>query len=116
MCQRSPTRLASSGEGHFHLSTQVFLQTSGSAHFRFPDGQLLLQAGQALVVPTRLLHLETVGSSDLGAPFRNVMISAEQGSLSCHPGHDAGSGIAAALHQEGRAHPQAMRVQADSAT
>src|SRR5690349_6675640 len=37
------------GEGHFHLSPELFLQLEGWTDFAFPGQQLRLKAGEALV-------------------------------------------------------------------
>lgn len=98
------------GAGHFHLAAELFLQVSGWTLFRFPHGSLHLAAGEALVLPPRLLHAEVVGSDGADAPFCNVVVYAEGPSLACHLAHEAEPGRPGILHLESSRHAQAMRV------
>lgn len=52
------TRWTTRGAGHLHLNPELFLQVQGHTEFRFPEGQLTLRAGQALLMPPKLLHDE----------------------------------------------------------
>lgn len=109
---RLPTRpdgLVTRGEGHFHVAPELFLQLSGWTRFRFPHGELLLQAGEALLVPPQLLHAEQVGAAP-GERFCNVVIYATGDALTCHFAHEAEPGVPGILHLEARRHPQAARV------
>lgn len=45
------TRWTTRGAGHLHLNPELFLQVQGHTEFRFPEGQLTLRAGQALLMP-----------------------------------------------------------------
>ncbi len=99
------------GEGHFHLAPELFLQLAGWTRFRFPHGELQLSAGEALLLPPKLLHAETVGASAGGEAFGNLVIYAEAATLTCHLAHEASPGRPAILHLEASRHPQALRVQ-----
>ena len=98
------------GAGHFHLATELFLQVSGWTRFRFPHGEFTLEAGQALVVPPRLLHDEAVGSAGTDAPFGNLVVYAEGPAMTCHLAHEAEPGRPGILHLEASSHAQAARV------
>jgi AraC-like DNA-binding protein len=98
------------GDGHFHLAAELFLQVSGWTLFRFPHGSLRLSAGEAMVLPPRLLHAEEVGGEGAAAPFCNVVVYAEGPSLTCHLAHEAEPGRPGILHLETSQHAQAMRV------
>ena len=104
-----PVNGVSRGEGHFHLASELFLQVSGWTLFRFPHAELKLSAGEALVLPPRLLHAERAGSES-EAPFCNVVIYAEGAALSCHLAHEAEPGRPGILHLEGHRHAQAPRI------
>jgi AraC-like DNA-binding protein len=101
-----PTR----GDGHFHLVPELFLQVAGWTRFRFPHAELELGPGEALVVPPRLLHDETVGSEDDGAPFCNIVVHAEGPAFTCHLAHEAAPGKPGILHLEVSNHPQAPLI------
>ena len=66
---------AGRGAGHLHLNAELFLQVQGFTDFRFPTGQVRLHAGEALVMPPKLLHDEHVG-----APPGEVAIRSGPGS------------------------------------
>ena len=51
--------------------------------FRFPSETLELGPGEILVVPPRVYHAETI-SADTNGEFRNVVLYADEGALSCH--------------------------------
>ncbi len=105
--------LVSGGRGHFHVQAELFLQQRGRTEFTFPNGALTLRPGEALVVPPQVLHEERV-SADGPAPdqaFRNVVVHADAGLLSCHLAHEAVPGLPDILHLEGRRHPEATRIQ-----
>lgn len=98
------------GDGHFHLAPELFVQLSGSTTFRFPQGMRVLGPGEALVLPPKLLHAEQVQADGPQRPFRNVVIYAEGGTLSCHLAHEAAPGLPGILHLESCRHAQATRV------
>ncbi|MFM2057501.1 MAG: hypothetical protein RLY71_1886 [Pseudomonadota bacterium] len=121
-----PLRLASpagalvaGGRGHFHLGAELFLQIAGHTDFTFPNGQLHLTAGQALLVPPKVLHDERVGPDAPDAPdgpapqqaFGNIVVYAEAGRLTCHLAHEARPGLPGILHLEGRHHAQVGHIQ-----
>ena len=106
-----PESAVARGAGHFHLAAELFLQVTGWTRFRFPHGELHLAAGEAAVLPPRLLHDEDVGCDATGAPFSNVVIYAEGAALTCHLAHEAEAGLPGILHLESSQHPQAARIQ-----
>jgi AraC-like DNA-binding protein len=99
------------GEGHFHLAPELFLQIDGSTTFRFPHGELVLGPGEALVLPTRLLHAEHVAPAADGGAFSNIVIYAEDGTMTCHLAHEREPGRPGILYLEARQHPQAQSIQ-----
>lgn len=99
------------GDGHFHLAPELFLQATGWTRFRFPHAELRLDAGEALLLPPKLLHAERVGAGADGAAFCNLVIYAEDSALSCHIAHEAEPGRPGIVHLEASRHPQAARVQ-----
>ena len=113
------------GAGHFHLAPELFLQVTGWTRFRLPHGEVLLQAGEALVMPPKLLHDERVGFGAAVAPqaaspagegagpsgFGNVVIYDDGSTLTCHVAHEAAEGRPGVLHLEARRQAQAGRVQ-----
>lgn len=100
------------GEGHFHLAPELFLQVSGWTRFGLPHGDVIVGPGEALLMPARLLHNETVGVADDGAPFRNIVVYADGRVLTCHLAHEHAVGEPGILYLEARQHPQAGRAQA----
>lgn len=104
------------GDGHFHLTPELFLQVGGWTRFRFPHGQQLLRAGQALVVPAQLRHAERVGGS-AGEPFCNLVLRADGPLVTLHLARErraaggAGLGQPGIAHLASRSHPQAQRLQ-----
>jgi AraC-like DNA-binding protein len=98
------------GDGHFHLAPELFLQVSGWTRFRFPHGEQLLPAGQALLIPARLLHAERVGADDTGEPFCNLVVQSDGQALTCHIAHEAAPGRPGILHLEASRHAQAARI------
>ena len=98
------------GEGHVHLAPELFLQVSGWTRFRFPQGELQLMAGEALVLPPKLMHAEIVGTGEAGEPFHNVVIYAEGEALTCHLAHEANPGRPDILHLEAVRDSQAQRI------
>lgn len=68
--------------GHFHLRAELFLQRRATTRFRFPGERLDLAPGEILVVPAQVYHAESVLSGS--GPFRNVVLYADEGTLSCH--------------------------------
>lgn len=77
------------GAGHFHLAPELFLQLEGRAHFTFPGEELRLEPGQALLVPPRVLHFETVLSDSIARPFANIVVYPNDTELTCHVSHEA---------------------------
>jgi AraC-like DNA-binding protein len=98
------------GEGHFHLAPELFLQVAGWTRFRWPHGELLLPAGQALLLPPRLLHAEQIGADGPGEVFRNLVVYADGTALSCHIAHEVAAGRPGILHLETSRHAHAARV------
>lgn len=104
--------LVARGDGHFHLAPELFLQVAGQTLFRLPHEEVLLRAGEALVMPAKLLHDEAVSAAG-PAPeqaFGNLVIYADSQALSCHLAHEAEPGVPGILHLEARRHPQAARI------
>ena len=98
------------GDGHFHLAAELFLQVAGWTEFRFPHTALLLRAGEALVLPPRLLHAEHIGGGTAAAPFCNVVVYAEGSALTCHLAHETAPATPGIQHLEAQRHAQAPRV------
>jgi AraC-like DNA-binding protein len=98
------------GDGHFHLAAELFLQVAGWTEFRFPHTTLRLRAGEALVLPPRLLHAERIGGGTAAAPFCNIVVYAEGPALTCHLAHEAEPGTPGIQHLEALRHAQAPRV------
>ncbi|MEO5793807.1 MAG: helix-turn-helix transcriptional regulator [Rhodoferax sp.] len=94
------------GEGHFHLVPELFLQTSGSTRFTLPHGPLALHAGEALLMPPRMLHAETAD----GADFSNIVVYADGTALTCHLATETTPGRPGIDHLESRQHPHAARI------
>lgn len=105
-----PADAAQRAEGHFHLAPELFVQLGGITTFRFPAGQRRLGPGEALLLPPQLLHAEQVEPGAAGEPFRNLVIYAEAGVLSCHLAHELRPGVPGVLHLEARRHAQAQPV------
>lgn len=99
------------GAGHLHLNSELFLQVHGHTEFRFPHGQVLLQAGEALVMPPKLLHDEWVAGGDL-QPFSNIVINADHQSMSIHLANEAKPGRPGNLYLETYQHVEAQRIEA----
>ena len=106
-----PAGMLPRGLGHFHLACELFVQISGWTLFRLPQGDLRLEAGQALLLPPRLLHDERVGAGSDGRRFENLVLYAEDGALRCHLAHEASSGVPGMLHLDMCRHAQATRIQ-----
>ena len=98
------------GEGHFHLAAELFLQVAGWTEFKFPHTTLRLAAGEALVLPPRLLHAERIGGGTAAAPFCNVVVYAEGPALTCHLAHEVEPGRPGIQHLEAQRHAQVPRV------
>ncbi|WP_367848457.1 helix-turn-helix transcriptional regulator [Rhodoferax sp. WC2427] len=94
------------GEGHFHLVPELFLQTGGSTCFTLPHGPLALRAGEALLMPPRMLHAETTVGSD----FSNIVVYADGTALTCHLATETSPGRPGIDHLESRQHPHAARI------
>jgi AraC-like DNA-binding protein len=86
--QRRPEAVPE-GRGHFHLAPELFLQVDGVAHFAFPGEELTLEPGQALVVPPRVLHFETIRDDDDAHPFANIVVYPNDTELTSHLSHEA---------------------------
>ncbi|WP_295958632.1 helix-turn-helix transcriptional regulator [Rhodoferax sp.] len=103
------------GEGHFHLVPELFLQTGGSTCFTLPHGPLALHAGEALLMPPRMLHAEAT----VGTAFSNIVVYADGTALTCHLATETSPGRPGIDHLESRQHPHAARIHdwlADAAT
>jgi AraC-like DNA-binding protein len=105
------TGWATRGAGHLHLNAELFLQVQGHTEFRFPQGQVTLQAGEALVMPPKLLHDEWVAGGD-GQPFSNLVIYADHQSMSCHLANEVKPGRPANLYLEVYPNVDAARIEA----
>lgn len=105
-----PCEISPRGEGHFHLTPELFLQLAGTTQFRFPHGALTLAPGQALLLPPKLLHAERVRAGGRREPFRNLVIAVDGATLCCHLAHEAEPGRPGILHLESSRHAQAPRV------
>jgi AraC-like DNA-binding protein len=99
------------GAGHLHLNAELFLQVQGYTEFRFPHGAVTLRAGEALVLPPKLLHDEWVGGAD-GLPFSNIVVYADHQSMSCHSANEARPGRPGNLFLETFQHVEAPRIEA----
>jgi len=71
--------------GHFHSSSELFLQLAGYTLFDFPDQSVRLDPGCALIVPPRVPHVERAGT--LGGSFRDIVVLVETENLFCHIAH-----------------------------
>nr|WP_315246575.1 helix-turn-helix transcriptional regulator [uncultured Albidiferax sp.] len=94
------------GEGHFHLVPELFLQTGGSTCFTLPHGPLALHAGEALLMPPRMLHSEATVGSD----FSNIVVYADGTALTCHLATETSPGRPGIDHLESRQHAHAARI------
>ncbi|QDL56837.1 AraC family transcriptional regulator [Rhodoferax aquaticus] len=101
---------AARGAGHFHLGAELFLQMQGYTEFRFPQGQVTLRAGEALLMPPKLLHDEWVGG-DAHGPFANLVIYADSQAVSCHIANEAQPQRPGNLYLESCQHPDAARIE-----
>jgi len=106
-----PVPWVSQGDGHFHLAPQLFMQIAGWTRFRFPHAVVTLQAGEAMLIPSKLMHLEEVGPGSAGEPFCNAIVFAEDGAVSCHLAHEVSPGTPAVMYLEGYHNPQALRIE-----
>ena len=106
----TPSPWLSQGIGHFHLAAELFIQLGGWTQFTFPHTRLRLSAGDAILIPPRLLHDERVGPSDDGEPFRNLVMYAEGGGIRCHLACETEPGLPGMDHLELQYHPKAQRV------
>lgn len=98
------------GAGHLHLSAELFLQVQGYTEFRFPQGQVTLRAGEALVMPPKLLHDEWVGADGAQA-FSNLVVYADRQTLSCHLANEARPARPGNLYLEVCQHVDALRIE-----
>ena len=97
------------GAGHFHLVPELFLQTGGSTHFTLPHGALELHAGEALLMPPRMLHAESTVATE-GVGFSNLVVYADGTALTCHLATETSPGRPGIDHLESRQHPHAARI------
>jgi len=89
----------------------VFLQRRAATRFRFGSQTLELAPGEILVVPSRVMHAEEVVQTPGSAPFRNVVLYADERTLSCHLA-DASSGRPRVAYPEHLQSPLCGRVAA----
>lgn len=101
---------AARGAGHLHLGAELFLQGHGHTEFRFPHGQVMLRAGEALVMPPKLLHDEWVAGDGVHA-FSNLVIYADSQAMSCHLAHESKPGRPGNMYLEVCHHVDAMRIE-----
>jgi len=99
----------SRGDGHFHLTPELFVQVEGWTDFGFPHTRCRLAAGEALIVPPQLRHDERVGAAR-GSAFRNVVVNTAGATLMCHLAHEDRPGSPGIAHLETRHHAQATRI------
>lgn len=98
------------GAGHLHLNPELFLQVQGHTTFRVPEGEVTLRAGEALLMPPKLLHDEWVAGNGAQA-FSNLVIYADHQALSCHLAHEDRPGHPANLYLEVYPHVEAARIE-----
>lgn len=96
--------------GHFHLGAELFVQLGGYTRFHFPHQQHEVCAGQALVVPPKMLHDERVGAHREQA-FSNLVINADAQVVTCHLAHESPATRPASLYLELCPHPHSAQVQ-----
>ncbi len=97
------------GEGHFHLSPELFLQQTGWTDFHLPSQTIRLQPGEALVVPPQLRHHEVVGARR-GERFSNIVVFAEEPRVTCHLAREIGPGHPGVAHLQACDHAKAGRI------
>jgi len=100
------------GDGHFHLAPELFLQESGWTEFRFGSRTCRVRAGEAIVIPPQLRHVERVGPDGRAAAqaFRNLVVFAEGPMLRCHVALEREAGKPAVAHLQAHRHAQAQKV------
>lgn len=106
----APNAWVAQGAGHFHLAAELFIQLAGWTHFDFPHTSLRVNAGEAILLPPRLLHEERIGPSETGEPFSNMVLYAEGGGLRCHLACETEPGVPGMAHLELQYHPKAQRI------
>ncbi|MFT3849504.1 MAG: AraC family transcriptional regulator [Propionivibrio sp.] len=106
----APNPWVSQGAGHFHLAAELFIQLSGWTQFEFPHTRLRLEAGEAILLPPRLLHEERIGPAENGTPFSNMVVYAEGGGLRCHLACETEPGVPGIAHLELQYHAKAQRI------
>ncbi len=104
------TGWATRGAGHLHLGAELFLQMQGYTEFHFPQGQVTLRAGEALVMPPKLLHDERVGGDGV-QEFANLVINADSHAMSCHLANEVKPTRPGNLYLEVCQHVDAQRVE-----
>jgi len=99
-------------EGHFHLRAEMHLQRQAATQFRFADETLTLQPGQILLVPARVFHAETIVPSEFPGdqPFCNLVLNADESSLSCHLAEANARGVPQIAYPERREGPACRQV------
>ena len=106
----APNAWVAQGAGHFHLAAELFIQRTGWTHFDFPHTSRRVNAGEAILLPPRLLHEERIGPSETGEPFSNMVLYAEGGGLRCHLACETEPGVPGIAHLELQYHPKAQRI------
>lgn len=81
------------------MRAELFLQRTAGTRFQFPSETLDLGPQEVLVVPARVYHAETVWSAG-ESPFRNVVVYADEGTLSCHLAETGPRGKPRVAHPE----------------
>ena len=66
------------------MRAELFLQRRAATRFRFPSETLILEPEEVLIVPSRVFHAESIVIGPDTGPFRNVVVYADEGALSCH--------------------------------
>jgi AraC-like DNA-binding protein len=99
-------------EGHFHLRAELFLQRRSATRFRFASETLDLGPGEILIVPSRVMHAETIVPVAGSAPFQNVVVYSDERTLSCHLADSGPAGQPRIAYPEHRESPSCGRVAA----
>ena len=81
---RPQGEVAAGSVGHFHLAPELFLQANGVGRFHFPEGSLELAPGEALIIPARVMHHESIAADSPERPYRNLVLYPNGTELTCH--------------------------------
>ena len=75
----------------YHFKPELFIQTSGSTEFFFPDDHFELEADSICVMPKGVPHGEV--AHDKGATFENIVACYYNETVSIHVAHRGPSGL-----------------------